>query len=151
MRFTVRGLMVAVAGVALVLGCLATYHEKLGCGQSSVPLIFHVVDDRDGRPIIGAKIALILDFDAPPAVRGVTEDDGDMAATCQAGHTSYRGPFLRRYGVFNYSYALRVEADGYRIEEGILRSYMKNPVYYSDKTFHPPIVVRLKKTPRTRL
>lgn len=146
-QLTIRRLMIVVAGLAAMLACLATYHDKRGCGTANVPLVIHVVDDRTAQPIAGAKIDLILDYGQPPAISGITGSDGDMALACQAGATSYVGPFLRRYRTYHYSYALRIEAQGHQSEERMLGDFMKDPAYHTDETSPPPIVVRLKDSP----
>src|SRR3954465_11984322 len=67
-RFTVRGMMLAVALVASVTGFLATYRERLGCGHASVPLMFQIVDSGDEQPVVGAKVELFNISGDPPTV-----------------------------------------------------------------------------------
>jgi hypothetical protein len=143
-RFTVRGMMFAVALVASVMGLLATHHSKLGCGHASVPLVFHLVDDGDGRPVVGAKVELISVSGDPPTVI-VTGRDGSAGAVCEAGSTSYRGPFLRPYRTFFYSDSLRVGADGYQPIAGMLMDFMTDPAFRTNRTAHPPILIRMKR------
>jgi hypothetical protein len=140
-------MMMAIAGIATALACLATHHSKIGCGHSRLPLTFNVVDERDGRPVVGAKFELITDYGRPPDVSEISGNNGSVATIVEAGHTSYRGPFFRRYRVFSYCYALRIEAEGYQREEGMLMDYMKNPVYRSDRVPHPSIAIKLKRSP----
>jgi hypothetical protein len=139
-------MMIVVAGLATVLAGLATHHSRVGCGHSHLPLSFQIVDDRDGRPVVGAKIELISDFGRPPDVSEITGKIGELETIVGAGHTTYNGPFLRRYRVIYVdSYALRIEAEGYERLEAMLSEYMKDPAYHSDRTPHPPVVVRLKR------
>src|SRR4051794_30343647 len=145
-RFTVRGMMLAVALVASVMGFLATYHERLGCGrQASVSLVFYVVDDGDGRPVNEAKVELFDDRGDPPRVMVMTGGDGSAGAACRARSSSYRGPFLRRHSVFFYSDVLRVEVGGYQPVEGMLRDFTNDPAFRTDRTAYPPILIRMKR------
>ena len=142
-QFSVRRMMVVVAGVASTLAYLANGSTKLGCGSATVQLTFHVVDDRNGRPIAGAKVKFGYDLSAPMA-SVITGTDGFTSATCQTGCTSYSGPFFRRYRCLNYGEGLWVEALGYQPLESLLRHYTTYPAYH-DTSSPPPIVVRMKR------
>jgi hypothetical protein len=85
-RFTIRGMMVAVAGSSVALAYLGAGSTKLGCGETSVRQTFRVMDDRDGRRIDGARFELIPDYSAPPTayndrVRRFRESDLPGAET----------------------------------------------------------------------
>jgi hypothetical protein len=144
-RYTVRGMMIAVAFVASVLALLATHHSKQGCGQTSVPLVFHVVDDRDGRPVHGATVELYGALGDPPTAKVTTGTNGSVGAICRAGSTSYRGPFFRPYRTLHYSESLRIGAEGYQAVDGLLSNFMTDPAYRTNRAAHPPILIRLKR------
>jgi hypothetical protein len=139
-------MMFAVAGLAVVLAGLATHHSKLGCGQTRLPLSFQIVDDHDGRPVVGAKFELISDLGRPADVSEITGKNGEVETIVEAGTTTFHGPFFRRYRViYVASYAVRIQTEGYERVEEMLREYMKDPAYHSDRTSYPPIIVRLKR------
>ncbi|WP_435011516.1 hypothetical protein P12x_002829 [Tundrisphaera lichenicola] len=147
MRFTVRRMMVAVAFVASVMGLFITTPAWVtNCGRhgdASVPLVFHAVDDRDGRPVVGAKVEMPDEMGSPSIV--MTEADGSARTACQARFTMNRNPFVRPYRVFTYWDQLRVRADGYQPVEGMLRDFMTDPAFRTDRTAHPPILIRMKR------
>ena len=148
LRFSIRGLMIAVAGSAIALAYLGTGSTKLGCGETSVWLTFHVVDDRDGRPIAGARITFIKGYSVSPISSTMTGYDGSARVSCRAGCTSYRGPFFRSYRYLYFGAALQIEADGYQSADRLLKEYTSSPAYH-DPAAPPPIPIRLKRTPGT--
>ena len=147
-RFTIRGLMIAVAGSAVALPYVGTGSTKLGCGMTSVWLTFHVVDDVDGRPIAGARIELIQGYSVSPIASTMTGYDGSARVSCRAGCTSYRGPFFRSYRVLFFGDLLQIQANGYESVGQLLKEYTKSPAYH-DAAVPPPISIRLKRTPAT--
>lgn len=143
-RFTVRRMMAVIAGLAVLLPYLSRSYRTGGCGHASVPLAFQVVDDRTGQPIIAARIDLSYDYSLPPVATAYTDSAGDANLICEAGCTSYLGPFLYPYRVYWYSQGSIVSAPGYQTAEGLLLEFMKSPVYRDDRAPHPPIQIRLK-------
>jgi hypothetical protein len=147
-QFSIRGMIVAVAGSAVVLAYLGTGSAKLGCGETSVRLTFHVVDDRDGRPIAGARIELIQDYSAPPTASTMTGSDGSASLTCRAGCTWYSGPFFRPYRRLFFVEALQIQAEGYRSVDRLLKEHTGSPALH-DSAVPLPIPIRLKRSPET--
>jgi hypothetical protein len=145
-RFTVRQMMIAVAGSAVALAYVGTGSTKLGCGETSVRLTFHIVDDRDGRAIAGAKVELIDDYSAPPTASTLTGSDGCASLTCRAGCTWYSGPFFRPYRHLFFVDALQIHAKGYLSVDQLLKERTGSPALY-DSAAPPPIQVRLKPSP----
>lgn len=145
-RFSVKRMMVAVAGVALMLAYLAHGSTKLGCGSITVNLAFQLVDDRNGKPIAGARVELWTDLSAPPTASVVTGNHGYARAACTAGCTSYTGPFFRRYRRLSFADGLRIEAPGYQPVDALIRDYMTDPAFHNMPS-PPPIVVRMKRRP----
>jgi hypothetical protein len=148
-RFTMRQMMVAVAGSAVALAYLGTGSTRLGCGSASVLLTFHVVDDRDGRPIAGARIELIRDYSGPPAASAISGIDGSARVRCDVGATWYSGPFLRQYRCLHYGEAVQVQSDGYRLVDQLLHEYTSDPAYHN-LSVPPPIVIRLMRSPQSK-
>jgi hypothetical protein len=148
LRFTSRGMMIAVAVSAVALAYVGTGSTKLGCGETSVWLTFHVVDDVDGRPITGARITFIKGYSVSPIASTMTGDDGSARVSCRAGCTSYRGPFFRSYRYLYFGEALQIEADGYQSVHRSLKEYTSSPACH-DPAARPPIPIRLKRMPRT--
>ena len=147
-QFTVRQMMIAVAGSAFVLAYIGTGTSKLGCGSASVRLTFHVLDGRNGRPIAGATIQYGQFRSYPSAMSSVsTGADGSASAIIETGATTYSGPFFRRYRCLNYGEELQVEARGYRPVSNSLRVYAMSPDYHNSPT-PPPIVIRLQREDR---
>jgi hypothetical protein len=144
-RFTVRQMMVAVAGSAVALAYLGTGSTRLGCGSASVLLTFHVVDDQDGRPIAGARIALTWDYSGPPAASVISGIDGLARVRYDVGATWYSGPFFREYRCLSYGEAVQVQADGYRSVDQLLHEYTSDAAYHNSSV-PPPIVIRLKRS-----
>ena len=147
-RFTIRRLMIAVAGSAVALAYVGTGSTKLGCGETTVWLRFHVMDDVNGRPIPGARVELIQEYGASPIASTLTGYDGSASVSCRAGCTSYSGPFFRRYRRLFFGEALQIRADGYQPVDQLLREYVRSPAYH-DSALPSPIPIRLKRTPGT--
>jgi hypothetical protein len=145
-RFTLRSMMVAVAGSAVALAYLGTGSTKLGCGETSVWLTFRVVDDRDSRPIAGATIELIQDYSAPPTASKMTGADGSARLRCRAGCTWYSGPFFRPFRRLYFGEALQIQSEGYQSVDQLLKEYTGSPAYH-DSASPPPISIRLKRSP----
>jgi 5-hydroxyisourate hydrolase-like protein (transthyretin family) len=141
--------MVAVAGSAVALAYLGTGSTKLGCGRATVLLTFHVLNVLDGRPVAGAKIALIRDYSGPPAPSVISGVDGSAQVRCDVGATWYSGPFFREYRCLYYGDAVEVQAQGYRSVEQLLREYTNDPAYHNSSV-PPPIVIRLKRSPESK-
>jgi hypothetical protein len=141
-------MMVAVAGGAVALAYLGTGSTKIGCGETRVPLTFRVMDDRDGRPIAGAKIELIDDYSAPPTASTMTGSDGSASLTCRAGCTWYSGPFFRPYRRLYFVEALQIHAMRYQAVDQLLKEYTRSPDF-QDSAVPPPIQIRLKRSPGT--
>ena len=142
-RFSVKRMMAAIAGVALSLAYLANGSTKLGCGSATVRLTFHVVDDRNGQPIGGAKVEFGEDLSAPMASI-VTGTDGKASFACKIGCTSYSGPFFRQYRYLSYGEGMRVEAKGHQTVEAVVRDYTTYPAFHNTPS-PPPILVRMKR------
>jgi hypothetical protein len=145
-QFTVRSMMVAVAGSAVALAYLATGSTKLGCGTASVRLTFHVVDDLDGKPVTGARFKLIWDDSAPPTASTIIGADGTAQANCNAGATWYSGPFFREYRCLHFRETVQVRAEGYQPVDQLLREYTTDLAYHN-QSVPPPIIIRLKESP----
>jgi hypothetical protein len=145
-RFTIRGMMVAVAAGAVALAYLGTGSTKLGCGETSVRLTFRVMDDRDGRPIAGARIELIPDYSVPPTASTMTGSDGSASLTCRAGCTWYSGPFFRPYRRLYFVEALQIQVRGYQSVDELLKEHTGSPAF-QDSAVPPPIQIRLKRSP----
>jgi hypothetical protein len=147
-RFTLRGMMVAVACSAVALAYLGTGSTKLGCGMTSVWLTFRVVDDWDDQPIAGARIELIQDYSVPPPASTTTGFDGSARVSCPVGCTWYSGPFFRPYRCLHFGEALQIQATGYQPVDQLLKEYTRSPAYH-DLAVPPPIPIRLKRSPGT--
>jgi hypothetical protein len=145
-RFSVKRMMVVVAGVALMLAYLANGSTKLGCGSITVNLTFQLVDDRNGKPIAGAKVELWNDLSAPPTASVVTGTDGYARAACTAGCTSYSGPFFRQYRCLSFGEGLRIGAPGYQPVDALIRDYATDLAFHNTPS-PPPIMVRMKRRP----
>ena len=147
-RFTIRRMMIAVAGSAVAFAYLGTGSTKLGCGETSVWLTFHVMDDVNGRPIAGARIQLIQEYGASPIASTMTGYDGSAGVSCRAGCTSYSGPFFRTYRRLYFLEALQIQADGYQPVDQLLQEYTRSPAYH-DSALPSPIPIRLKRNAGT--
>ena len=146
-RFSVQSMMIAVGGVALVFAYLATYEARLGCGHTNAILVFRVVDDRDGRPIPGAKIDLITETTGPPYASATTGPNGLVEMSCDVGSTSYKRPFLSSYRHLSPYYGLSIEADGCEKVDDVVRGWK----YVGPGTpVSPTVMIRLKQSAKPR-
>jgi hypothetical protein len=146
-RFSVRSMMLAVGGAALVLAYLGSYHAKNGCGYTNALTEFQVVDDQDGRPVAGAKVDLFTDMADPAIASAITGLDGSAEITCLVGSTSYTGSFLRSYRYLSWTYGLRIEANGYQNADEFLHRGWKH--VGQSTPVSPTFVIRLKRSAKS--
>lgn len=142
-RFSVRRMIVVVAGAALTLAILANYSTWEGYGITTVHLTFHIVDDRNGRPIADSKV-VVEDMMLTPMMSIITGADGSASADCQIRCTTHGGGLFLRSRRLSYPSGLRVEALGYQPVDARLWDYTTDPAYQNTLS-PPPIVVRMKR------
>ena len=111
-------------------------------GYADRVITIEVVDDKDGRPLSGAKVRLSKVYAKEDVSEGNTSGDGRVALNCRFAASGQSSLFISTAGISLVGNELKVDAEGYEPQEDFLAMFAKTSRISADSPL-PVVHVRL--------